>query len=282
MKIVIGLPNNVAGVPGTLMGDWARRAEQRGFAGVATIDRLVYPSLDSVVALALAAGASAHLELITNVLLAPLYPAEVLAKQLGSLAAAAPDRLVAGLGVGARPDDYAAAGVEFDRRGRLLDDMVTVLRRVWAAGNSTPSCPSPVRIPLLFGGFAEPALRRATTVGDGWAAGALRRLDEESAFADRVRDRWRTAGRRGTPVLHTSVNVALGGDDVTDPGRQHLLSYYGNKPDFARLNAADMLTTARDARQTCDAYRAMGFDRLLFHPAVASLDQVDRLADAVL
>jgi hypothetical protein len=43
-----------------------------------------------------------------------------------------------------------------------------------------------------------------------------------------------------------------------------------------------MLTAAQDARDTVRTYGELGFDRLLFHPTVASIDQVDRLADAVL
>jgi len=57
VKIGIGLPNHVAGVPGPLIASWARRAQDRGFESVTTIDRLVYPGQDSIVALALAAGA---------------------------------------------------------------------------------------------------------------------------------------------------------------------------------------------------------------------------------
>jgi hypothetical protein len=48
------------------------------------------------------------------------------------------------------------------------------------------------------------------------------------------------------------------------------------------MNVADMITTADDARSTVRAYSDMGFDRLLFHPTVPSVDQVDLLADAVL
>jgi len=53
--------------------------------------------------------------------------------------------------------------------------------------------------------------------------------------------------------------------------------------EYAKLNVDDdIITSSRDARETVRAYSDLGFDRLLFHPAVASLDQVDRLADAVL
>jgi alkanesulfonate monooxygenase SsuD/methylene tetrahydromethanopterin reductase-like flavin-dependent oxidoreductase (luciferase family) len=285
MKIGIGLPNHVAGVPGSMIAEWTRRAEQRGFESLTTIDRLIYPSLDSLVALAVAAGASTEMTLVTNVLLAPLYQPVVLAKQLASLADIAGDRIAIGIGVGSRPDDYAAAGVDFTARGRLLDEQATTLRDAWQgkpAAHGTPLCPAPVTIPLLFGGRSKATIRRATTVGDGWVAGALREYPWQAEFAGQVRDRWRQAGRTGKPQIHASVNFALGEDGIVQAGRDHLARYYGFKPDYARLNVDDMLTSAQDARDTVRVYADMGFDRLLFHPTVASLDQVERLADAVL
>jgi alkanesulfonate monooxygenase SsuD/methylene tetrahydromethanopterin reductase-like flavin-dependent oxidoreductase (luciferase family) len=284
MEIGIGLPNNVVGVPGPLMADWARRAEQRGFESVTTIDRLIYPSIDSVIALALAAGATTHLALVTNILLAPLYPPTILAKQLASLALAAGDRLAIGVAVGAREDDYVAAGVDFDKRGRLLDEEVATMREAWSGKpvGDSPILPRPVQIPLLFGGRGKATLRRATTLGDGWVAGALRDYKGQAEYLDRVRQGWREAGRAGNPTNHASVNFAIGGADIADAGRKHLAHYYGFKPEYAQLNVDDIITTPQDARDTVRAYRDLGFDRLLFHPAVASADQVDRLADAVL
>ena len=285
MQIGIGLPSHIAHVPGPLTAPWARRAEQRGFASLATIDRLVYESLDSTVALSVAAGATAEIALITNVLLAPLYPAAVLAKQLATVADATGDRLTVGLGVGSRTDDYSAAGVDFGRRGRVLDEAVGLWREAWRATPVTGAkalCPRPVRIPLLFGGRSAATMRRVVTMGDGWSAGALRDYDNQSSFADRARAAWREAGRSGQPRLQASVNFALGAEDTVRLGREHLRRYYGFKPDYAALNVADMLTTPQDAAATVRAYRDLGFDGLVFHPCVAGIEQVDRLADAVL
>jgi alkanesulfonate monooxygenase SsuD/methylene tetrahydromethanopterin reductase-like flavin-dependent oxidoreductase (luciferase family) len=285
MKIGIGLPNHVAAVLGSVIAEWTRRAEKRGFESVTTIDRLIYPSLDSIVALAAAAGASTDLALVTNVLLAPLYQPVVLAKQLASLAEVAGDRLAVGIGVGSREDDYVAAGVDYGARGKILDEQVATMREAWRGepiGDGTPLCPAPVRFPLLFGGRSKATIRRATTVGDGWVAGALREYPWQAEFAEQIRAGWCRAGRTGNPQIHASVNFALGDDSVVQVGRDHLARYYGFKPDYAALNVADMLSSAQDARDTVRAYGDMGFDRLLFHPTVASLDQVDRLADAVL
>jgi len=167
MRIGIGLPSHIAHVPGVLTTEWARRAERRGFAHLAAIDRPVYESLDSIVALSVAAGATTEVGLMTNVLLAPLYPAVLLAKQVTTLADASGGRLTLGLGIGSRPDDYTAVGVDYGRRGRILDQTVAVLR-------DTALDTALGRIPILFGGRADATIRRAATIGDGWTAGALR------------------------------------------------------------------------------------------------------------
>lgn len=285
MQIAIGLPSHIAHVPGLLTAQWARRAEQRGFACLAAIDRLVYESLDSIVALSVAAGATTDIGLMTNVLLAPLYPAALLAKQVTTLADASGGRFTLGLGIGSRPDDYTAVGVDYRRRGRILDETVAVLRDTCDAKTVTGDkalSAAPVRIPILFGGRADATIRRAVTLGDGWSAGALRDYPNQSVLADRVRAAWAEAGRAGRPWLHASVNFALGDADTVAVGRAHLQSYYGFKPDYAALNVADMLTSADEAAQTVRAYRDLGFDGLVFHPCVTDVEQIDRLAEAVL
>ncbi|OBI45923.1 oxidoreductase [Mycobacterium kyorinense] len=285
MQIGIGLPNHVAAVRGSVISEWAHRAEQRGFDSVASIDRVVYPSLDSIVALSAAAGATRDIGLVTNVLLAPLYPAAWLAKQLASLADIAGNRLTLGLGVGRRTDDYTATGADFHHRGRVLDRTVELMLRAWRADVVTgdvPLCPAAVRIPVLFGGGSPATLRRVATAGDGWAAGAVRDYANQSSFADEVRGAWRDAGRAGRPWLNASVNFAFGDAATVEAAHANLRSYYGFVPEYAELNVADMLTTPQDAVSTVRAYRDLGFDGLLFHPSVASLDQLERLADAVL
>ena len=284
MKLGIGLPNHVADVPGPAIVQWARRSEEVGFESVATIDRLFYPSVDSLIALAAAAGATKELTLVTNVLLAPMYPVVLLAKQLAGLARIAGGRLVVGLGVGNRPDEYASTGADFHRRGRILDGQVERLRSLWAGepvADDTALCPAPLQIPLLFGGRSAAAVRRVIDTGDGWAAGAVRHYEVQAQLVEQIRTGWRTAGRPGRPYLQASVNFGLGPARAVAAGREHLARYYGFAPDYAEVNVADMVCSAADARDTVSRYRELGFDRLLFHPTTETVEQVDRLAEAI-
>ncbi|WP_422745321.1 LLM class flavin-dependent oxidoreductase [Mycobacterium sp. WMMD1722] len=285
MKFGIGLPNHIADVSGAAVARWARRAEQRGFESVTTIDRLFYPGVDSLIALAAAAGATDRVTLVTNVLLAPLYPVIPLAKQVGSLTRICDGRLVVGLGVGNRRDEYAATGAEFGRRGKILDEQVEYMRRLFAgepvAGTDT-LFPAPANVPLLFGGRSAATVRRVVTAGDGWAAGAVRHYAVQETLAEQIRTGWRAAGRPGRPYLQASVNFTLGSTETVAAGRDHLARYYGFNPDYAKVNVADMVSSVDDVRATVRRYQTMGFDRLLFHPTGEAVEQLDRLADAIL
>src|SRR5918992_2350027 len=122
MDIGIGLPNSVRGVDRAGIVEWARRAEDAGFASLGTIDRLVYPSYESLIALAAAAAVTDRIRLVTDILLAPLHRnTALLAKQAATLNSLSEGRLVLGMAPGARADDYEVSGVEMRVRGRIFD-----------------------------------------------------------------------------------------------------------------------------------------------------------------
>ena len=85
MRIGIGLPNTVPGTPGRLLVEWAARAEGRGFSTLATIDRIAYPSYESLVTLAAAAAVTERIALMTNILLSPTRNPVLLAKESASV-----------------------------------------------------------------------------------------------------------------------------------------------------------------------------------------------------
>lgn len=97
MKIGMGLPNPIPNTLGRLLVEWAERAEHAGFSTLATIDRLVYP--------------------VTNILIAPVYDTVLLAKEADSVHRISRGRFALGVGVGMRDDDFGATGRDFSNRG---------------------------------------------------------------------------------------------------------------------------------------------------------------------
>ena len=86
MEVGIGLPSTIPGTGRHQVLEWARRAEARGFSTLGTIDRIVYPSHDPLIALAAAAGVTERIRLATAILLAPTRAnGAVLAKQAATL-----------------------------------------------------------------------------------------------------------------------------------------------------------------------------------------------------
>jgi hypothetical protein len=71
MDIGIGLPSTIPGIPGRLILDWARAAEQAGFSSLGTLDRIVYANLETVPALAAVAAVTERIGLTTAILIGP-------------------------------------------------------------------------------------------------------------------------------------------------------------------------------------------------------------------
>jgi alkanesulfonate monooxygenase SsuD/methylene tetrahydromethanopterin reductase-like flavin-dependent oxidoreductase (luciferase family) len=284
MDIGIGLPNTLP-IQGTAMVDWARRAEERGFSCLATVDRIVYPNFDSLTSLAVAAGATSRIGLFTDILLAPAYPPVLLAKASASLDAMSGGRLTLGLGIGGRPDDYAAMDRPFQRRGKLMDETLDLLHRSWAGesvtGDAFPVGPEPAagnRIPILIGGTSDVAVARTVKYAEGWTAGGGG-PDQAAPMIAKVRQAWQDAGREGEPRFAALVYFGLGDDDAS---RASLRTYYGFLGDWVDAIVQSAIRSPQLAKEMVERFAEVGVTELVFDPTIASVDQVDRLADAVL
>src|SRR3712207_3383285 len=155
MDIGIGLPNAVQGVDRRGIVDWAQRAEQAGFSSLGTIDRIVYPNYESLIALAAAAAVTERIRLLTDILIAPLRDqTALLAKQTATLHHLSDGRLDLGLAVGGREDDFTVTGADFGSRGRTFDRQLEDLERYWAG----EEIEGPVAHPgVLIGGTSDKA-----------------------------------------------------------------------------------------------------------------------------
>src|SRR3954470_16886252 len=169
MDVGIGLPNAIRGVDGAAILDWSRRAEAAGFSSLGTLDRLVCGNCEALVTLAAAAAVTERVRLVTDILIAPLRGTALLAKQAATVDRLSGGRLVLGLAVGGREDDFAAAEADFAGRGRTFDGQLEEMARIWRGeGGIGPAPARGDRPQLLIGGRTERALRRAARHADGF------------------------------------------------------------------------------------------------------------------
>lgn len=172
---------------------------------------------DPLVTLALAAAVTERARLGSSVLVAPLHAPFQLARTLASLDAASGGRVVAGLGTGYSPEEYAAAAVTpFEKRGRALDEVLDVCQAVWGPnpvsyeGEFTTIAPSEVNpkparpIPVLLAASNPPSMRRVVDRADGWLPVAIG-VDHIGAAWRQLRDMAAERGR--TRPIHTVLRV---------------------------------------------------------------------------
>jgi alkanesulfonate monooxygenase SsuD/methylene tetrahydromethanopterin reductase-like flavin-dependent oxidoreductase (luciferase family) len=274
VNVGVGLPTTTPGADGALVVEWAKRADAGSFTSLAVLDRLAYESFEPFTALAAAAGVTSRVRLATMVAAGPLRPTALLAKQAASLHALSGGRLTLGLAIGARVEDYEAAGVDHRDRGRRLAEQLAYVRgRV----EEERVGPSREGIELLVGGGSGPAFARMARYADGYAHGG----GPPRAFAGaaaRAEAAWRDLGRPGRPRLWGQGYFALG--DV-EAGNTYLRDYYAFTGPFAERVVAANLTSARAVKDFVRGYAEAGCDELVLFPTVSDLSELDRLAEAV-
>jgi alkanesulfonate monooxygenase SsuD/methylene tetrahydromethanopterin reductase-like flavin-dependent oxidoreductase (luciferase family) len=279
MDLGVGLPSTLKGATGALMLEWARRAETGPFASLGVFDRLRYDSYDPLIALAVAAGATTRIGLATMIISTPLRNDALLAKEVASLDALSGGRLTLGVALGARREDYDAAGVAYATRGRRLSEQLARLRAAWEEADPGPRPARPGGPPVLVGGLTASASARAARYADGYVhgGGPPRAF---AAAATKARAAWADSGRPGRPLLWAQGYYALG-EEEAEIGRAYMLDYYSFTGPFAERIAAGLLTTPQSIVQFVRGYAEAGCDHLVLFPTVARIEQLARLAEIV-
>lgn len=197
----------------------------------------------------------------SSVLLLPLRHPLHVAKSAISLAYIAPQRFMLGLGIGWQREELESFGVDFDRRGKHMEESLHV---VAAALTGTigphqggvhplphtvflrPSAAEVGGVPTLLGGMSPSTLRRIATWADGWLAVGRPDNFDLDEFATRLRgltDAWRAHDRPGQPFV--SVRLLTG----SLPGHRRLLASLSalGVDEIAFVPAFDDMAGAADA-----------------------------------
>lgn len=289
MRIGIGLPTRADALPPEDMLEWAARADAGPFASLAVLDRVVFPAHEPLVMLASVIGVTSRIRLLTSIVLAPTRETTLLARQAASIDALSGGRLSLGVGVGVRPDDYAATGTTFTDRGRRLDEQLPILRRLWAGDALDAGAGlGPVGVPpgrpggpeLLIGGYVPAVARRVAAYGDGFMApggGERSRMAELWATIEAA---WTAAGRDGRPRWLGSSYVALG-PTADQQAADYIRSAYAFDPALAERRLRGIPTTPEALRAVLEGQAAMGVDEFVLRPCAPDPALIDRLADFV-
>jgi probable F420-dependent oxidoreductase len=154
------------------------------------------------------AAVTKRLQLTTGILILPQRQTVLVAKQAAEIDILSGGRLRLGIGLGWNHVEYEALGLKFETRGRRVEEQVEVLRKLWTAPLVTYHTeqhvidnaglnPMPIQrpIPIWFGGAAEPALRRAARLADGWLASGRAAGATGRALVERLNQLLVEAGR---------------------------------------------------------------------------------------
>jgi probable F420-dependent oxidoreductase len=255
IQLSIGVTSYAAEDPGTWepLFDAARIADQAGVDRLVVSDHVVFGErleeygrpeiggsaggkqptgpdghwLEPLTTLSVLAGMTSRIRLGTNILVAALRRPAVLAKSTATLDVLSGGRLDLGVGVGWQREEYDAAGLDFDQRGRLLDHSLEVCQTLWreqrAAYDSpelhfeaTHMMPKPLQpggVPIWVSGTINPrVVRRLARFGSGWIPWGPAAADPVKGIAE-MRERLAEAGRDPEGLQVTGTLKLVKGDD---------------------------------------------------------------------
>ena len=207
MRFGFALPqlSTAAGPEALVMA--AKRAEDLGFESLWVLDRILWPVnprlpypvgdgslpvkyksvLDPLETLTFVAAHTRRISLGTSVLNLPWYNPVLLARRLTTLDILSAGRLRIGFGIGWSPDEYEAAGVTWEERGKRADESIKALKKIWTTDPvefqgkyyripKSVIGPKPVQKPhppIYMAAFTPSALKRVGTEANGWFPGGI-------------------------------------------------------------------------------------------------------------
>lgn len=249
------------------LAEIARGADRAGFDYVASCDHVAVPRrlaaamstvwYDPVATLAFLAGVTERVRLLSHVAVVGLRHPLLTAKQYATLDHLSGGRLILGVGAGHVREEFEALGVDFERRGAVLDENIDALRAALGpdefpehhgklhdfAGLGQRPRPAQQNVPLWVGGSSPAAVRRAALKGDGWLPQGDPR-DRLPAQIERIRRLREEACIEGPFVIGAITEPLYLGTATWDVGRR-------------------TLTGSPDAlAESLRAYRAMGVHQI--------------------
>jgi alkanesulfonate monooxygenase SsuD/methylene tetrahydromethanopterin reductase-like flavin-dependent oxidoreductase (luciferase family) len=275
---------------------YAETAQQLGFRALAANDHLVYskPWLDGPIALATVLAHSGSMDLATTVSLPIVRGPVPLAKCLAAIDRLSGGRLIACVGPGSSPRDYAVMGIPFEERWSRFEEAIQTLRALWSPGGAAYKGsyydtegitlePFPVQIagpPIWVGSWGSPAgLRRVARLADGWLASGYNTTPE--LFANdwqQLQGLLVTAGKDPTSFSNAIATMWLfisENDLEAERMLSEVLAPALNRP-AAELRHRLLIGSARECAEKLAAYQKSGAQRVYLWPLGNEVEQIKR------
>ena len=283
--------------------EFAERAEALGYESLWVWDHILlgvdpcFPIIDSLSLLAAVAARTTKINLGTGILVLPLRNPVVLAKQISSIDQISNGRLMLGMASGWYKREFDAVGVDFHKRGNIMDLNLDIITRLLGEDSVTGEFgpynlrearmyPKPVRKPrpqLLIGGYVDRVLKRAGVSGDGWLT-YFYKPEDYLADWQKVCNFAEEAGKDpSTLVSCNQLPIMVGPrDKVEEPMNEWLhtewdfASWSKSTPDSA------IMGTVEECAEQLQAHVESGVDRIIFVPYRYQTDQVEAIAKEII
>ncbi|HTO51194.1 MAG TPA: TIGR03619 family F420-dependent LLM class oxidoreductase [Burkholderiales bacterium] len=283
--------------------DYGVRMESLGYESLWAWDHILlgvepnFPIIESLSILTAVAARTTKIKLGTGILVVPMRNPVILAKQLATIDLISNGRLLVGAAVGWYKREFMAMGVDFHQRGKIMEQSLDILTRLWTEDRLTVDFPpylikdavmfpKPVqkpRPPILIGGYVEAVLRRAATKGDGWLT-YYYTADSFAANWARIRGFAEEAGRNPDELQSTNqLPIAVGPRaKVEGPMREWLQTEWDYAAWSESTAESAIMGTVDECVEQLLKHVNTGIDRIIFVPYRYQDDQLEIIAKEII
>ncbi len=279
--------------------EYGVRVEELGYDSVWVWDHMLlgvepnFPIIDSLTILTAIAARTRRIKLGTGILVLTLRNPVLLAKQLSSMDQLSDGRMLMGMASGWYKREFDAAGIPFDKRGKIMDENLEILNRLWTEKkvdgeymnhklSAAVMYPKPVQepaIPILIGGYVDKVLQRAATVG-GWLTYFYRAEDFAKSW-QKIRSYAVDAGKDPDKLMNGSQLPIMVGPSK-DAVRDEMMDWLNKEWDFPAYSDCTRESAIMGSVDECveqlKAHQAMGVQKIIFVPYKYRMDQVETIA----
>jgi alkanesulfonate monooxygenase len=284
--------------------DYGVKVEELGYDSLWVWDHVLlgvepnFPIIESLTVLTAVAARTSRIKLGTGILVLPLRNPVLLAKQLGSIDQLSQGRLLMGMASGWYKREFDAMGIPFERRGKIMDANLEILRALWTEASVSGEWgphkiskavmyPKPVQqpqIPILIGGYVDRVLKRAATVGDGW----LTYFYTPEAFTKswtKIRGFAEEAGKDPNTLKNAAqLPIMVGPSRAAVEGE--MMDWLNKEWDFPSNSDCSrdsaIMGTVEECVEQLEAHHAVGVQKIIFVPYKYEMNQVETIAREIL